>query len=435
MRFPTRRHFLALSGAAATAPLLAPRASRAQNTKLKPLRIGVAVPAMTGLAAVRTSITDYVGEGARMGAIMAEAKIGELAEKRGWFLSMAHANTPSVEAARRSATRLVEHDKVCALIGGIGPGQAEAMSRIAADARIPFFNVGSMRDALRQSECNRYTFHVEASAAMYLDALTSLPDARARKKWFVLHEANDDGRALNARAAKALAKQGNGSSIVGSAAVTIEQPVYYNEFNAAKKAGAEAFLLLISPVDQIAFIGQVEPLAPEIKIFVFPHPIAQTRDYISTARNMVPEISRRLMLWETTNKTGPAGVFNDMFLTRWGQATDPTAWSAYHSVKMLFEAITATGTLDSAALIAYFENPKTVLDLAKGPGTSFRPWDHQLRQPLYTIEVDQDLEWVRTDVATWIGLAKLDTEIPGPGADPIARLDQLGDGPGGACRL
>jgi branched-chain amino acid transport system substrate-binding protein len=125
-----------------------------------------------------------------------------------------------------------------------------------------------------------------------------------------------------------------------------------------------------------------------------------------------------------------------MFLTRWGQATDPTGWAAYYAVKLLYEAIETTGTLDGAAITAHLVNPKTVLDLGKGPGTSFRPWDRQLRQPLYTIAVDQDLEWVRTEVATWIGMAKLDAEIPGPGGgDPIARLDQLGDGPGGACRI
>ena len=40
---------------------------------------------------------------------------------------------------------------------------------------------------------------------------------------------------------------------------------------------------------------------------------------------------------------------------------------------------------DPAALIAHLERESTQLDGHKGRPLSFRPWDHQLRQPLYAV--------------------------------------------------
>jgi hypothetical protein len=48
---------------------------------------------------------------------------------------------------------------------------AAALSRFARAHRLLFFNVGATDDRLRNEDCDRYTFHVEASDAMYLDAL------------------------------------------------------------------------------------------------------------------------------------------------------------------------------------------------------------------------------------------------------------------------
>ncbi len=102
---------------------------------------------------------------------------------------------------------------------------------------------------------------------------------------------------------------------------------------------------------------------------------------------------------------------------------DGPAWAAYSSVKMLYEAASFGGSQESSAIIDYFENPQTSFDVHKGIGVSFRPWDHQLRQPLYLVKINPDAERV-WDLANLVG------ELPAlylPGTDPIERLDQIGD--------
>lgn len=416
------------------------RGARGQTPEPRAMNIGVVVPGNTGSTFVLTAINDYVGEGARMGAISAESRIGQQAYDRGWQLRVLHANSPTHEAAKRAGQRLVETGNICALVGGIGEGQATVLAAIAEQARIPFFNIGSTRDALRQSECSRYTFHVEASGAMYVDALVTLIAAQGRRRWFVVHEDTDDGRALHARSVTAISRHGSGGEAVGATDAWRGQPDYTGAISAARNAGADAILVLLDPVDQMAFVGQMGGAGLDALAVAFPDAVSQTRDYIVSAREMARGTNprQRVALWETTLRSNGAGTFNDEFMTQWGQPTDPTAWSAYSAIKILFEAADATGTLDSAALISYLESPDAVFDIGKGVDVSFRPWDHQLRQPLYVIEVDQESKWIRGDISTWVGLANFAAVTPDlDGADdPVARLDRFGDGPEDSrCRL
>jgi ABC-type branched-subunit amino acid transport system substrate-binding protein len=229
--------------------------------------------------------------------------------------------------------------------------------------------------------------------------------------------------------------------LAGSAATTVQQPLYLSELRAAIEAGADAILLLVGAADQIAFLAQQENFGNELSTLTFPSAVTQTRNYIASSRIPAPETNprHRFALWETTLASNGAGTFNDRFMTRWGEVTEPTAWAAYHSVQILFEAALAAGSLDASALIQFLESPEAVFDVRKGPGVSFRSWDHQLRQPLYVVRVDQEAPWSWTSVTSRVGIAGLAAELPGavsPGASAVDRLDQFGDGPGDpACRF
>ncbi|HEX2095469.1 MAG TPA: ABC transporter substrate-binding protein, partial [Longimicrobiaceae bacterium] len=55
--------------------------------------------------------------------------------------------------------------------GGWDEASCRALGELADSAGVPFLNVGCTADALRGAACRRSTFHVEASATMYADAL------------------------------------------------------------------------------------------------------------------------------------------------------------------------------------------------------------------------------------------------------------------------
>uniref|UniRef100_UPI0003695ED4 ABC transporter substrate-binding protein n=1 Tax=Calidithermus timidus TaxID=307124 RepID=UPI0003695ED4 len=303
--------------------------------------------------------------------------------------------------------------------------------------RVLFFNIGSPDDRLRQEACSRYTFHIEASAAMYLDALAAWLARAGLRRWFVVYPDSDEGKALYRRALEALQRQ-PGSGEVGRVAVRLGQADYTAVIQEIRRASPEGVLLLLDAQDQLAFLGQYELESPQAQIVAFPDPITQTRNFLIALRLTAPQAGTgyRAALWETALQSGGAGELNARFTSRWGEPTDPSAWAAYASVKVLLEAAFSSGGTGIAGLMAYLEDPKTSFDLYKGIPLSFRPWDHQLRQPLYLVKPDPEAP-LGIDLSHKVGLASLAGQVPEipPGADPTPLLDQLGDlAQGSSCR-
>jgi ABC-type branched-subunit amino acid transport system substrate-binding protein len=266
---------------------------------------------------------------------------------------------------------------------------------------------------------------------MYLDAMAAASAAQERVRWFVVHESGDTGAALLEAAAAAVAAPGVAGTIAGSAAVPKAAPSYMEAIRLAEESGADMIVALLDPIDQMVFIQQQESIGSEIPTMTFPSTLTQTRDYVAAARYNAPDANprHRVALWETTLTGGGAGEFNEAFRSRWGEPTDPTAWAAYAVVEILVQAVEATGGTDPEALVSYLESPDATFDVFKGPGVSFRPWDHQLRQPLYDVAVDQEVEWARLSLPSRIAIAGLHAEIPPPAkGDPVDALDRLGNG-------
>lgn len=427
----SRRHLLATGGAAATVGVM--RLANAQGLGGIDIRVGTVFPALTGPGLVRTSENDLIGENARMGAISAYRVIGGEAGNLDMGFKVLLASSPTPEAAIRAGERLVAIEGLHALIGGVGEGQAEVLSAIAERAEIPFFNIGESQ-GLRSGVCSRFTFHIEASAAMYLDAMVERTAAQGHRRWFVVYEDSDQGRDLGQAATRAIAKRGRGGEQVGAGASVVKQPLYGNEMDAIIESGADSILLLLDEADQIAFLAQMESYRVDVPAMPYPVALAQSRNYIASAqlRSSVTSPHHRIALWETTLRTNGADAFNDLFMARWGEVTESAGWAAYHAVKIVFKAMLAAGSADSGAIIDYLENPKAHFDVAKGPGVSFRPWDHQLRQPLCLIRINHDAKWSRIDPNARVSIAEIATVLPDASVDrahAVEMLDRFGDGP------
>ena len=116
----------------------------------------------------------------------------------------------------------------------------------------------------------------------------------------------------------------------------------------------------------------------------------------------------------------------------YGEPMDAPAWAVYQGVKIFYEAAFFGGSTSADDVLAYLASPNAVFDVWKGIGTSFRPWDGQMRQSIYLVKVDATSE-------TPFTFASLVGELPAiymPGTEVVERLDQIGDlqGAGGCTR-
>jgi len=341
-------------------------------------------------------------------------------------------SAPDETAALRAAERLAATEEVVALVGGFGERQARTLSAVAEDRRILFFNIGSVSDVLRGPACNRYTFHVEASAAMYLDALTGWFTQAGLRRWLFVYPETDEGNALYRRAQQALSLATGGAGEAGAVMVP-EVPVYYQAVEAIRRAEPEVVLLLLNWQSQLDFLGFYEAAGLEFAITGFPYPVTQTRDFFMSSREVAPHGASgyRAALWEATLAAHGAQHLNERFFERWGVPMDPPAWAAYQSVKIMSEAISAADTSSSSKLAEYLESSRARFDVNKGVDVSFRPSDHQLEQPLYLVKSNRVAERP-------LAMVDLVSELPANtlGSDPVQGLRRTGDLQGKTgCRL
>lgn len=379
----------------------------------EPLRIAVVIPMRTGRSAVSSSLYDVVGEAARVGALMgADLRFGSPAAN-GPEVQVLLASSPSAEAARRAAERLIMVENVHAIIGGIGNGQAQALAEVAEEYQVPFLNIGSP-DLLLRERAGRYTFHVEASGGMYLDALVDWHDSLGHHRWFIVYEDTGEGRALLKRALSAIASRAPEATVVGTAALAVEQPVYLNELNTAEKSGADVILVLLRAVDQMAFLAQMSGLGLSIDVAPYPDPITQTRDFLAAAllRYDAMGMATRVALWDTSLTDDGADQLNLRFIGRSGTPMDPSGWAAYQAVRILHQAAAETGSKDAESLITYLEDPSTTFELSKGQPLFFGPDDHQLYQPLYVVQARFDAQWDVLHAFSRVAFARVLHQLP-----------------------
>lgn len=403
-----------------------------QSEQGKDLRVGLVVPTLTGTVTVRASLFDLIGEAASMGARLAEDDFSQRASTQ--HIDLLLASSPSPEAAERAGRRLVAIERVDALIGGIGRGQSTELAGIADESSLLFLNIGSPNIELRQM-CNRNSFHIQASAAMYVDALINWYTTQGQERWFIISDTSEQGAALARQAEVALESLAGKSEIVGQAEVVPGQASYMSEFEAVRDAEAEVLLLLLPAEDQIPFLAQQQSFGLRVAIAPYPDPVTQTRNYMAAAWNQSrnPSLRYRMHLWETTLESGGAQELNQRYVSRWGKPMEPSAWAAYEAMSILQEAVGRTGTTDAEALIKYLEEPEALFDVAKGQPVGFRASDHQLRQPLYVVEIDHEAPW-HSQVSKQLAVAKLaDTVSGGNRGDEAPSVHPDNEGTSGGC--
>lgn len=392
----------------------------------RPARIGVVLPAGRDGFRLTANSVSLAAEAARTGTVLAEEEFANGTGPLAAGLELLDAIAPDGDTAFRAAQRLVAREEVFALVGGFADGQARALSRVADEHGILFFNIGSASDELRGPACERHTFHVEASAAMYLDALAFWFSGRGSRSWCVIHAETDQGIALAERAVQAVGKASGGGGEVRLVSVP-EAPIYDDALAAIRDAEPDVVLLLLDWRGQLEFLGRFEASAHESgepALTGFPAPVTQTREFFLSSRNSAPRVGtgHRIALWDPRLTSGGADRLNSRYFARWGRPMDPPAWAGHSAVTMLVEAVAATGSLASSDIIAHLERPESVFDVNKGSAVSFRGWDHQLRQPLYAVKIDP----FATDLAE---LGEVAGVLPEPGSSGMERrLDELGVG-------
>lgn len=107
-------------------------------------------------------------------------------------------------------------------------------------------------------------------------------------------------------------------------------------------------------------------------------------------RNATGRTAGEVGLWHPDLYRYGATQLNNRFGERFEEGMSSAAWANWLAVKILWEAAVRADGTGADVLIEFLESSRAGFDGHKGTALSFRPWNHQLRQPIYLVHADGD---------------------------------------------
>src|SRR5579862_7436186 len=252
----TRRRTLLGSAALASVPLVSaplgmPFIRKAHAAD--PIRIGLLL-AKTGQIAPQT---EYLAQGTYLALEERKNMIGDRPVELIWL------DEPSPQGATQNMQKLVQENKVCAILGGSLSSNALAEEATAAQLKIPFVCNNAAATDMSGKNCNHYTFRlntpVATQAAMFAPYIMGYG-----KKWYFITANYAFGQDIAKSFKDILAKAGG--TIVGDDVVPLNTPDYSSFILKIRQAKPDMILGGVPAGDLSTFLKQWNEMGMKGKI-------------------------------------------------------------------------------------------------------------------------------------------------------------------------
>lgn len=242
---------------------------------------------------------------------------------------------------------------------------AATVAELAAATRgkdILLFNISAREDSLRQAQCQAHLLHMIPNYAMLTDALSQYLKVRKWPEALLLHGASDEDLQLAAAFERSAKRYG----------VDITEKRPFELSNDPRHRSQNNVALLTSEADyDVIFVADThgefarnvpyQSIRPQL--VVGSEGLAPVAWHWAWDRHGAPQLEKRFEKYA-------------------GRPMRDVDWAAWMAVKAIAEAVQRSASTDFAKLRDYLLSDAFILDGFKGKRSNFRPWDHQLRQPV-----------------------------------------------------
>lgn len=287
-----------------------------------------------------------------------------------------HVDYRMVEASAADAAAIVEAIKgwerdadVHFVLADLPAAALLDVSRGLGDDPVTLLNLSARDDGLRGADCRADVLHVAPSDAMLSDALVEFLVSRKWRKLAALQGPS----AEDARAVEALRRSARkfGASLVDVKrfALTNDPRDRDSSDVALLTAGLDYDALYVA--DSSNEFGRYVPFRTNLpRLVVGSAGLTATPWTWSWDRDGAAQLQHR---------------FERLAMPRRMNAGAYSAWAAARAV---VQASLKAGSTGRDAVLGTLLGPDLTLDSVKGTPASFRPWDHQMRQPLLLATAD-----------------------------------------------
>lgn len=362
----------ALGGAAAAGALIIAKPSVILAQTPDVIRFGHLTP--------RTGFLGPLGEYGVMAADLAVEEINAAGGVLGRKLEILKEDSVNPQTASTKAERMVERDKVAAIIGEISSASCLTIAQVAQRTKTLYINTGGNSDALRGANCNKYMFHVESQNSMYVKTCGRSLMAQGLvqgKKWFSLTADYAFGHDLLKVAKRFM--EGAGGQFAADKLV----PTDLTDFSALlleiRNARPDLVIANLAGNQITNFLKQYSEFGLQFPVGGFGFDTA-----LAWAAGKENFIGTWPVVWHHLIDTPNTKKFVAAFTAKYRKPPENQAWGDYLAVKIFAQSMNELKSTDSAKIIEHWEKGAK-FDVMKTREGYFRARDHQMMHEMFTV--------------------------------------------------
>ncbi|WP_158933041.1 ABC transporter substrate-binding protein [Acidisphaera sp. S103] len=361
-----RRKALLGATALAAAPLAAPHIARAAD----PIKIGLLL-AKTGQIAAQT---EYLANGSFLALEERNNMIMGQPAELVWL------DEPTPQAATQNMQKLVQENKVSAILGGSLSSNALAEEATAAQLKIPFVCNNAAATDISGKNCNRYTFRLNTPVAVQCRMLAPFALTYG-KKWYFITASYAFGQDI-VKSGRQLLEEAGGT-VVGSDEAPLNTPDFSSFILKIRQAKPDVVWGGLSAGDLSTFLKQWDAMGMRGKIPFLEIAIGDT-DIWSVGPEAATGTFTALWWYKNPNNTPEEKKFAESYDKKYGKPAADKAWMGWITARSLFESIDAAKSLEPMKIVEALEAWKAPAD---GYSYSYRKFDHQMMMKNLAVSV------------------------------------------------
>ena len=289
--------------------------------------------------------------------------------------------------------KLVQENKVCAILGGSLSSNALAEEATAAELKIPLVIDNAAATEITGKNCNKYTFRLNTPVLVQSRMLAPYA-LKNGKKWYFITASFAFGQDI-LRTSRALLKEAGGTE-VGIDEVPLNTADYSSFILKIRQAKPDVVLGGLSAGDLSTFLKQWNELGMKGKIPFVEIAIGDT-DIWSVGPEAASGAFTKLWWYKNPNNPPEEKAFAKAYMKKHNRPAADKAWMGWITAKSLFESIKSAKSTETMPIIEALENWK--FDSA-GVQYKYRKWDHQMELRNLVVQVKDKItdKWDYFDV-------------------------------------
>src|SRR5580658_2020954 len=379
----TRRRALVGAASLATVASALAKPFIANAAAGEPIKIGLLL-AKTGQIAPQT---EYLSQGSYLALEERGNQIMGRPAELVWL------DEPSPQDATQNMRKLVQEQKVCAVLGGALSSNALAEEATAAELKIPFVIDNAAATDITGKNCNRYTFRLNTPVLVQSRMLAPYALGYG-KKWYFITASFAFGQDI-LRASRQLLKDAGGTE-AGVDEVPLNTADYSSFILKIRQAKPDVVLGGLSAGDLSTFLKQWNELGMKGKIPFCEIAIGDT-DIWSVGPEAATGVFTSLWWYKNPNNPPEEKAFAAAYEKKFSRPAADKAWMGWITAKSLFESIEAAKSTETMPIIEALENWKFE---SAGVSYKYRKWDHQMELRNLVVQVKDKItdKWDYFDV-------------------------------------